>query len=549
MKTQEHVQLDNLSHEEKLLRGTAWLTFANFMSRLLGAFYIIPWYDWMGKFGDKANALFGMGYNVYAIFLVLSTTGLNTAVSKQIAKYKTLDQEEEGLGLAVQFFLLMLVSGGVFALVLYLGAPLFSSWSGADETLVPVLRSLTLAVLVFPAMSVLRGIFQGYNTVKPNAFSQLAEQLIRVIWMLVTTFFIMKMGSKNYVAAVTQSTFAAFVGMLASLAVLGYYLWKEGLLGKLLHLSRQMVFSTQRLKLVKETVRSAVPLIVVGIAVQAYQLIDQVSFIHIMSFFTGESKERLSVVYAYLSANPNKIIMLIVAVAIAIGDVGIPLLTEKYHKGDKPGVARLMLNGFQMLLVFALPAVVGAILLAEPLYVFFYGPSENLALGLFILTLMQTMIQCCYFAIFPMLYAVDEIGSAVRYVGLGFLVKLLAQVPLIWLFKAYGPVLSTGLALLVSLWLMYRHLQLVTRFNPRVLVRSSLRIGWNTLAMAVPVLLVVLFWGKVLPPTNRWTSLLFLVTGASLGGLVYTYFSLKTRTLDKLIGARADGLRRLFRII
>ena len=78
------------------------------------------------------------------------------------------------------------------------------------------MQSLSWAVLVFPAMSVIRGFFQGFNNLKPYAMSQIAEQVIRVIWMLLATFFIMKLGTKDYVAAVTQSTFAAFVGMFAN---------------------------------------------------------------------------------------------------------------------------------------------------------------------------------------------------------------------------------------------------------------------------------------------------------------------------------------------
>ena len=41
-----------MSHEQndqqaQMLRGTAWMTASNFISRLLGAAYIIPWYIWM----------------------------------------------------------------------------------------------------------------------------------------------------------------------------------------------------------------------------------------------------------------------------------------------------------------------------------------------------------------------------------------------------------------------------------------------------------------------------------------------------------------------
>lgn len=541
--TDKPVKNADLSREEKMLRGTAWLTFANFMSRLLGAFYVIPWYRWMGEAAPQANALFGMGYNVYAIFLLLSTTGLNTAVAKQIAKYNSLGREEEGLALARQFIWLMLGSGVVFAAIMYLGAPAFAALSGGGVELTQVLRSMTLAVLFFPVMSVLRGVFQGYNNVKPNALGQLAEQLVRVIWMLATAFAIMKLGSKDYVAAVSQSTFAAFIGMLASLAVLGAYLWKEGLLVKLLTKPTQTVDSSASRAILVETFQAALPIILTASAIQLYQLIDQASFINLMSLWTTESKETLNVVYAYLSANPNKIIMIIVAVAVSIGEVGLPLLTESTVKEDKRSVARLILNSFQMLLVFVFPALMGAILLAEPLYTFFYGPSEKLAIGLFIAILLQAFLQCLYMALSPMLHAIFESKAAVRHFLYGLLVKLLTQLPLIWLLGAYGTVLSTALGLLVPLVFMFKHLHGKTYFNRQLLVRTTLKISQNTLVMSLVIAFINGLLGLVYKPAGTLSSALYLSLFGLLGGLIYGYLSLKTRSLDALLGARAEGLR------
>lgn len=531
-----------------MVRGTAWLTFANFMSRLLGAFYVIPWYGWMGDVAPQANALYGMGYNIYATFLLLSTTGLNTAVAKQISKYNSLDREEEGLGLVRQFIWLMLGSGLIFAGLMYVGAPLLSSLSGAGAELTQVLRSMTLAVLFFPVMSVLRGVFQGYNNSKPNALSQLAEQLIRVIWMLLTTYYIMQLGSKDYVQAVSQSTFAAFVGMLASLALLIYYFWKEGLLPKLLAKPSQPIEPAASRAILVETFKAALPIILTASAIQVYQLIDQYSFINLMSLWTKESKETLNVVYAYLSANPSKIIMIIVAVAVSIGEVGLPLLTESFIKKDPKGVARLIINSFQMLLVFVIPALMGAIIFAEPLYTLFYGPSESLAIGLFIAILMQTFLQCAYMALSPMLHAIFESRLAVRYFLYGLLVKLLAQLPGIWFLKGYGPVLSTALGLLVPLVLMYRHLHRTTYFNQHLVVKNTQQITRNTLIMALPVALLAWGLAQVLDPSRRAFAIIHLLAGGGLGILIYGYLALKTRSLDKLLGARADALKSKFRI-
>ena len=86
---------ETTSQQQQMLRGTAWLTAGNFISRLLGAIYIIPWYIWMGKHGAEANGLFTMGYNIYAWFLLISTAGIPVAVAKQVAKYNTIDYSNQ----------------------------------------------------------------------------------------------------------------------------------------------------------------------------------------------------------------------------------------------------------------------------------------------------------------------------------------------------------------------------------------------------------------------------------------------------------------------
>lgn len=116
----------------------------------------------------------------------------------------------------------MLVLGIVASgLMFFLAGPLSALVGGKDSAdLIPVMKSLALAVLIFPSMSVIRGYFQGLNQVKAYAMSQLLEQIVRVIWMLAATFAIMKLGSHNWQNAVTQSTLAAFIGMLGSYAVI-----------------------------------------------------------------------------------------------------------------------------------------------------------------------------------------------------------------------------------------------------------------------------------------------------------------------------------------
>ncbi len=538
---------NQLSQQEQMVRGAAWLTIGNFLSRLLGAIYIIPWYAWMGRFGAQANALFGMGYNIYALFLLVSTVGIPVAVAKQVAKYNTKNQKDTSFYLIREFLKLMLLLGAIFALAMYVFSPLMAAWSGGGEDLVRVMRSLTLAVLVFPAMSVLRGFFQGFNNLKPYAVSQIAEQLIRVIWMLLTAFYIMKLGSGNYVEAVTQSTFAAFIGMLASIAVLIYFLWKEKMLSRVFSKKPDHV-TVDTKSLVIETTKEAIPFVVTGSAVQIFQIIDQWTFSNTMSLFTNYSKASLDIMFAYFAANPNKLTMILIAVATAVSGTGIPLLTENFVKKDKKAAAHLVINNIQMLTMFLLPAILGSVILAKPLYTIFYGQSDQLALNLFIAALIQTLFLAFYTLFSPMLQALFENRKALIYFAYGLIVKLVLQIPCIYLLQAYGPLLATAIGLLVPIVLSYKQIHKVTSFSQTIVFRSNLLIAILTLLMGLVVALVTWGLGLVLSPDGRINSMIYILLVGTIGVAFYGYLTLKTRLLDKMLGSRAEALRKTFRI-
>ena len=535
------------NQQAQMLRGTVWLTASNFISRLLGAAYIIPWYIWMGKHGAEANGLFTMGYNIYAWFLLISTAGVPVAVAKQVAKYNTKGQEEHSFAMIRGFLKFMSLLGLVFAIIMYVLSPVFANLSGGGKDLIPVMQSLSWAVLIFPSMSVIRGFFQGHNNLKPYAISQIAEQVIRVIWMLLTAYFIMKVGSGDYVEAVTQSTFAAFIGMGASLLVLVYYLWKTGLLQHIIH-RPESDNEIDTKALLWDTIREAIPFIVTGSAIQLFQIIDQMTFSNVMSWFTNFSRSELLVQFSYFSANPNKITMILIAVATSIGGVGIPLLTENYVKGDFRAAGKLVQDNLTMLVAFLLPATIGAVAIAEPLYTVFYGKPDSLALGLFILAMLQTIILGLYTVLSPMIQALFQNRKAILYFGYGVLVKLILQVPFIYFFKAYGPLLSTTIGLMIPIVLMYREIHVVTKFNRKTVFKRSLLTAILTFIMLVVVLLSALILGFVLKPNGRVTSMIYVAVIGGVGIIVYGGLGLRLRFLDRFIGSKAASLRNKFHI-
>ena len=536
---------ENNHQQAQMLRGTAWLTASNFISRLLGAIYIIPWYIWMGTYAAKANGLFTMGYNIYAWFLLISTAGIPVAVAKQVAKYNTMREEEHSFALIRSFLSFMTGLGLVFALVLYLFSPWLADLSGVGKDLIPIMQSLAWAVLIFPSMSVIRGFFQGMNNLKPYAMSQIAEQVIRVIWMLLATFFIMKMGSGNYLSAVTQSTFAAFVGMVASFAVLIYFLSKEGLLQKVFE-TRDKINSK---RLLVDTIKEAIPFILTGSAIQLFQILDQMTFINSMTWLTNYSKEDLVVMFTYFSANPNKITMILISVGVSIGSVGLPLLTENYVKGDLRAAARLVQDSMTMLFMFLLPATVGVVMVGEPLYTVFYGKPDSLAMGLFVFAVLQSTILGLYMVLSPMLQAMFRNRKAVLYFVYGSLAKLVLQLPSIAIFHSYGPLISTTIGLIIPNVLMYREICKVTGARRKIILKRTILIMILTMVMFILVGFLQWILGFFFQPTGRLWSFLYVALIGGIGGALYGFMSLAICLLDKVIGkSKAERLRARFKL-
>ena len=527
------------NQQNTMLVGAFWRTGADFLSKILGVVYLIPWYAWMGTHGDQANAVFSMGYNVYALFLLISTAGIPVAISREVAKYNTLDDKNMSYRLVRQMLFFMLIMGVVFATILYLLAPFFADLLGGGAELIPVMKSLSLGVLVFPAMSVMRGYFQGINDMRPYALSQLLEQVARVIWMLVTAFMIMKIGSGDWVAAVTQSTTAAFIGMIASFIVLVLSLIKQGDLEKILN-PGETHRQVDGLHLLVETLRQAIPFIIIGSAIQIFKLIDQSSFPHIMRWISNYSDTQLKVFFAYFSANSDKLTMVLLGVATTLGGVSIPLVTSAYVKGNQKETGQLISFSIQLFSVFMIPVVVGLSLLARQIHTLFYVAPSQLQLNLFVFAFLQSILLASYAMLSPMLQALHHSRTAMKYFGVTLAIKLILQIPAILFFEVYGPMIATTIAFGVGIYLFIRKIQQVTQFSIKVTYRGVLGILVMTLIMSVIMSLV-----KVVLPDR---SILTIVLAGGIGFVAYLVMAAKLGYLEKLFGDKGTAIRRRLHI-
>ncbi len=545
---EEENNLNSKDTQNTFLKGSAWMTFGSIASRILGALYIIPWYAWMGPYGNIANALTARSYNIYTIFILISTAGIPGAIAKQVAKYNALNEYGIGRKLFRKGLILMAILGIVSAAIMYFASPLLASnGSQSDPRQVAVMRSLSYAILIIPILSIMRGYFQGYADMMPSAMSQFVEQFARVVWMLLTAFVIMQIQHGSYVHAVIQSNLAAAIGALFGIGLLIWFLFsRRNQLNYLVeHSNNRIHVSTTELFM--EIIEQAIPFIIIDSGITLFSLVDQYTFHPMIASLVHASSDTIEDWYALFGLNANKLIMIIVSLASAMAVTAIPLLSAAHTRGDYKSISHQIANTMDLFLFVMIPAAFGMAAISKPMYTIFYGPD---ALGSNVLYVSAfTAISLGLFTVLmAILQGLSENGLAIKYLILGLILKGILQYPMIFLFKIYGPLVATNLGLLVIVFLALKHLEVQYNFNLNRTSRRLLGITAFSIGMFAIVKLVEFGLGKFLNADHRIAALIIVILAVGVGVIFYGLVTLKTNLAQSILGSKVESILIRFHI-
>lgn len=540
----------NSNTQETMVKGSAWMTFGSIFSRILGAIYIIPWYAWMGSHGNIANALTAKSYNVYSLFIIVSTAGIPGAIAKQVAKYNALNEYGIGRQLYRRGLILMAIFGVICAALMYFAAPVLAAddilgaifhGANSDPAQVAVMRSLSYALLLIPILSIMRGYFQGYADMMPPAMSQLVEQVARVGWMLFTAYLIMQIQHGSYIKAVVQSNLAAAIGAGFGILLLLWFLYRRrAKLNALVENSNNAV-KISTLEIFKEIINQSIPFIIIDSGITLFQLVDQYTFPSMIKMFVHASQVQIDSWYALFGLNANKLIMIIVSVATAMAVTAIPLLSGAHAQKDYRSISNQIENILELFFFVMIPAAFGMAAISIPIYTIFYG-HDALGSSVLYLSAFTAISLGAFTVLMAILQGLSENGLAIKYLLFGLIIKLAVQLPMIKFFKIYGPLIATNIGMLITVLLALQHLRVKYQYNYSRTGRRFVGITAFSLIMFICVSITVYLLGKFISPTGRISSLILVSISVIIGALIYGYLTLKTSLAQKILGHKVDAL-------
>ena len=358
------------------IQGTI-LAAASILTRIMGIAFRIPL---TRIIGDEGIGAYSNAYEVYNMALLLSTYSIPIAVSKLVSARESKKEYINSYRVFKTAMIFSAIAGAIAALVTYFGAEFFSTTLFKSESSAIPLRFLAPTIFVFAIMGVLRGFFQGKNTMLPTAISQLLEQFFHVVVGLVAAIILMKMYADSefrvaYGAA--GGTFGTLIGAVVSLLFLGaiFFMYYPTLKRRFRKDSGAVEEDYQMLfKLVLLTI---LPIILNQTLYSVSGTLDSVLLNSVLDS-KGISEETRLILWGRYSSKYRLLANLPLSIASAIGVAVVPNIVRAHTERNQRLLYEKTAQSIKFNMMIAVPCAFGMAVLAKPIMVLLFNDSTEM---------------------------------------------------------------------------------------------------------------------------------------------------------------------------
>jgi O-antigen/teichoic acid export membrane protein len=461
-----------------LLKGAAILGIAAIVSKLLGTMQKIPLQNIAG---DEVFGIYNAVYPLYILILTLATAGLPIAISKFVAERTILGQFSEARRVLRLATWVLFILGLLFFGLLYYGADWFA-WLIGIESSSSAIRSISFALLLVPFIAGLRGYFQGLQNMVPTAISQMIEQLIRVIMMVVLLLYYTRLGyDKETIAA--GATFGSVAGAVAGGVVMLYYWRREGKIRLTYDILPQIRESAA--SIIKQFLRYALPICLGSIVLPILTLVDTFTMPRLLKFGGLTESNAMHLFGIYNHGLP--LIQLVAMIATSMSVALVPSIAEaKFQKHDH--VIRIRTEqALRMTWLIGLAATFGLATAALPLNVMFYKSSEGWqVISILAFTAVLSSVNIVSGSI---LQGLGAVMAPVRNLLIAALLKVVLNLVLVPIYGIQGSAIAAVFAFGAACFLNLRDLHRNTQ--------AGLTLVYLKRPMVAIVIMCIVLWSSI----------------------------------------------------
>ena len=530
--------------QNSFLNGAFIATMGIVGSKVLGILYVIPFY---AIIGGQGGALYGYAYTIYNLFQSLSCAGIPYAISKIISEYQTLgyyNAKERAFKLGRK---IVVILGIIIFLILFIFAPniaeaIIGDLEGGNsrEEVTMGVRVISTAILIVPSLSIYRGYLEGHKFITPPSISQVLEQLVRVIIIVLGSYLAINVFNLSLQTGVGIAVFGATAG-----AIFAYFYLLDKVRKNKKQLKAKPLKVDEPLIKTKEILIKifwySLPFIMIDIFKSCYDFIDMTTLVKTLANDVGYTTLQAENIMSVISTWGNKINMIIVAISTGIIISLIPNLTSSSVKGDKKDVHHKINQTLQVLLFISVPMTLGLSFLSEPVWEVFYGNNSEYGAVILKYFVFVGLIISTYTSLVSIVQVLKYYKEVFISLVVGVVLKLVLNVPLINLFNnlglapVYGSITATILGYVVGiiLCLIFLRRKCGVSYMPTLKLLGKILIA--DIAMIVVLLLVKL----VIPiyTSSRLLNVPIIVIYSVIGAATYFFIAHKFKLIDEIFGS------------
>lgn len=446
-----------MSKKESFVKGTLILAAAALVARVLGLVQRVP-LDHI--FDDVGRASFGVSNNIYLMLLTVATAGIPSTLSKMVSERYALNRPEEARQVYHAALLFSVAAGVIMTALLYFGAPFYATHIADVPESAMAVRAIAPALLLFPAIAMMRGYFQGRNNMMAGGISQIVEQFARVLVAILLAYILLQQGYNNTTIAAGAS-FGSVIGSIAAFGVMIYFAIKLRREDKQQGLNYD---TTQKLPIwgiYKDIFTLSIPIVLSSLTIPVVNVIDTSLAVPLLIDQMG--RESATAALGILTTRAQSVAGIPPVLAIALGTSLIPIISAAYARRDEGHLKKQITLALRISILTGMPIVLALVAAAYSVNGLLFSSLDGS--GIVAMLTIGTIFQITMMTTNSILLGMGKSRISMYYVLVGIIVKLAASFLLSKVFGIYGIIGATALCFVVITILNLRMLKSIVPFE------------------------------------------------------------------------------------
>ena len=343
------------------VQGAAILGIAGLIVKVIGAAFRIPLANTIGLIG---TSYYDTAYPYYSWLLVISTSGLPTAISKMVSERVTLGDYRGAHRVFTTAMQILCCIGLLTSILMFFGSDYIARLHMLPEAAY-CFKALAPALFFVALMCAYRGYMQGMQQMVPTAISQVVEQVGKLAVGLTLAFMLLDAGPE-------YAAMGALIGVTVSELLALIYVM----------LSYRRRWPKIRARLERSVRREVEPVagrliaialpITIGASISPLSsVVDSALIIRIL-LKLGYAKETAQTAFSLMRTNVATLTNMPGVLTMALAMSLVPAISAFSAKRDHAGVQDTARLGLKLALIIGLPCAVGLFVLASPILAMLY---------------------------------------------------------------------------------------------------------------------------------------------------------------------------------